>query len=333
MGLSQWDLIKECLGPSYTQEESLVTFLTPEASTRRYFRITLKKEPNFSKILCLYQKGEEDSFERYREMSTFLHQKKVAIPKILTIVKKSLAMVLEDLGEVHALDFLIKASQEKRASFLSSCVKEILLPYHQTQKEEVPNSCVSRILDSNFMEKEIEKTLDFFPKAFNKELKKDEKEEIFLDFQKLFLFLEKVPKVWTHRDFHSRNLLFLNNKIICIDFQDSLWAPYGYDLVSLLEDCYFSHAQVHKQEIIDLFWSSSEQKEQSILIYSSLALQRLFKAVGSLCFVFVQTGNPKFLPAVGVAMEKIRCILESKEMNFFELNGLKHRLLNYYYKV
>tara|TARA_R110000772_G_scaffold107486_5_gene209889 strand:+ start:704 stop:1741 length:1038 start_codon:yes stop_codon:yes gene_type:complete len=47
------------------------------------------------------------------------------------------------------------------------------------------------------------------------------------------------PKVGVHRDFHSRNLMMLdNNAIGVIDFQDAVVGPITYDAVSLLRDCY-----------------------------------------------------------------------------------------------
>jgi aminoglycoside/choline kinase family phosphotransferase len=47
------------------------------------------------------------------------------------------------------------------------------------------------------------------------------------------------PKVFVHRDYHSRNLMVTgeNNPGI-LDFQDAVEGSYTYDLVSLLKDCY-----------------------------------------------------------------------------------------------
>ncbi len=56
-----------------------------------------------------------------------------------------------------------------------------------------------------------------------------------------FLVAEALaqPQVFVHRDYHSRNLMIMqeHNPGI-IDFQDALRGPVGYDLVSLLKDCY-----------------------------------------------------------------------------------------------
>jgi aminoglycoside/choline kinase family phosphotransferase len=52
------------------------------------------------------------------------------------------------------------------------------------------------------------------------------------------------PKVFVHRDFHSRNLMLAHpensaaRRLAVIDFQDAVRGPISYDLVSLLRDCY-----------------------------------------------------------------------------------------------
>ncbi len=52
------------------------------------------------------------------------------------------------------------------------------------------------------------------------------------------------PKVFVHRDFHSRNLMLADpentaaRRLAVIDFQDAVRGPISYDLVSLLRDCY-----------------------------------------------------------------------------------------------
>jgi len=49
------------------------------------------------------------------------------------------------------------------------------------------------------------------------------------------------PRVFVHRDYHSRNLMVTpaHNPGI-LDFQDAVYGPVTYDLVSLLRDCYIA---------------------------------------------------------------------------------------------
>ena len=47
------------------------------------------------------------------------------------------------------------------------------------------------------------------------------------------------PQVFVHRDYHSRNLMLLDERGPgVLDFQDAIRGPVGYDLVSLYKDCY-----------------------------------------------------------------------------------------------
>jgi len=46
------------------------------------------------------------------------------------------------------------------------------------------------------------------------------------------------PQVFMHRDFHSANLMVMNEEVGILDFQDAFIGPVTYDLVSLLRDCY-----------------------------------------------------------------------------------------------
>ncbi len=49
----------------------------------------------------------------------------------------------------------------------------------------------------------------------------------------------KQPRVFVHRDYHSRNLMLTSeDNPGILDFQDAVEGPLTYDLVSLLKDCY-----------------------------------------------------------------------------------------------
>ncbi|MGH8105312.1 MAG: aminoglycoside phosphotransferase family protein, partial [Arenimonas sp.] len=58
-------------------------------------------------------------------------------------------------------------------------------------------------------------------------------------FRYLVTSAKSQPQVFVHRDYHSRNLLILDeNNPGILDFQDAVKGPITYDLVSLLRDCY-----------------------------------------------------------------------------------------------
>ena len=58
-------------------------------------------------------------------------------------------------------------------------------------------------------------------------------------FEVLIRVCTEQPRVFVHRDYHSRNLMFMDaHNPGVIDFQDAVDGPVTYDLVSLLRDVY-----------------------------------------------------------------------------------------------
>ena len=58
-------------------------------------------------------------------------------------------------------------------------------------------------------------------------------------FDLLIATAEQQPKTCVHYDYHCRNLIQLpNDQVGVLDFQDAVYGPVTYDLMSLLRDCY-----------------------------------------------------------------------------------------------
>jgi N-acetylmuramate 1-kinase len=73
------------------------------------------------------------------------------------------------------------------------------------------------------------------------------------------------PKVFVHRDFHSRNLMLASidsephQRMALIDFQDAVRGPITYDLVSLLRDCYIAWPQNEVEKWVESYRVASFQ--------------------------------------------------------------------------
>ena len=62
------------------------------------------------------------------------------------------------------------------------------------------------------------------------------------------------PRVYVHRDFHSRNLMVAQPNPGVLDFQDAVYGPISYDLVSLLRDAYISWSEEHEIDWAVRYW-------------------------------------------------------------------------------
>lgn len=126
--------------------------------------------------------------------------------------------------------------------------------------------------------------------------------------QLLFNYLAEVcnqqPKVFVHRDYHSRNILITqSNGLGIIDFQDAVRGPITYDLVSLLKDCYISWPREHVIELVrdhfDALQKSGHCREidisEFIFWFDMTGLQRHIKCLGIFARLFVRDQRDDYL--------------------------------------
>ncbi|MEZ4750689.1 MAG: phosphotransferase [Bdellovibrionota bacterium] len=126
--------------------------------------------------------------------------------------------------------------------------------------------------------------------------------------------LEKIgPRVFCHRDYHTRNLLVHEDKLHLIDFQDARMGPAAYDLCSLLYDAYVPIENDLREELVELY-----QQELSRFALSKkidwpnfreelrrVAYQRTLKAAGSFASFFTRYGKKTHLPYLHPCFDNI----------------------------
>lgn len=113
------------------------------------------------------------------------------------------------------------------------------------------------------------------------------------------------PRVFVHRDYHSRNLMVTaeNNPGI-LDFQDAVEGPLCYDLVSLLKDCYISWPAEQVRQWVALFCDQLDQKalqtgpDRFMRHFDLMGVQRHLKASGIFARLLHRDGKPGYLPDV-----------------------------------
>jgi hypothetical protein len=118
------------------------------------------------------------------------------------------------------------------------------------------------------------------------------------------------PQVAVHRDYHSRNLMVLDETKFAegqgpgiIDFQDAVSGAYTYDLVSLLRDCYISWPQQQVEQWAAFYLGQAHSKGlleqvtlQTLLRDMDLAgLQRNLKVMGIFARLNIRDNKSQYL--------------------------------------
>lgn len=110
------------------------------------------------------------------------------------------------------------------------------------------------------------------------------------------------PRVFVHRDYHSRNLMVVNeNNPGILDFQDAMNGPIAYDLVSLLKDCYIRWPVGQVRAWAETFYRRNELLHDAMDIetflrhFDLMGVQRHIKAAGIFARLNHRDGKPGYL--------------------------------------
>ncbi len=197
-----------------------------DASFRRYFRIS----HNDKTYIAMDAPPEQEDCAPFIDVTKRLRHAQVHAPEIF---KQDLAqgfLLLEDFGNTPYLDRL----NEQSADELYSDALQTLIKIQQAETKGLPE------YDEGFLLEEMQ----FMPEWFlntHLQITPDAAQQKIIDrtLQAITTIVLQQPQVFVHRDYHSRNLMITaKDNPGVIDYQDAIYGPITYDLVSLLRDCY-----------------------------------------------------------------------------------------------
>ncbi len=129
------------------------------------------------------------------------------------------------------------------------------------------------------------------------------------------------PRVFVHRDYHSRNLMRTreNNPGI-LDFQDAVRGPITYDLVSLLRDCYVAWPTARVDDWIELYRRRAADAGLAVgdaetfrRWFDLMGVQRHLKAAGIFARLYHRDGKDGYLPDIPRTWGYISALLDRYE--------------------
>ncbi len=305
--------------------------LTGDASTRKYYRAFTKKN---SYVVCLDKPSNTDN--TFLVVQSFLDGKNIRVPKVYDHNLKRGYILEEDLGDMTLLQKLsqVENTQEEFNYYLE--IINELLKLHKLENKDITETPMSKLsFDKTKLYEEIEFTVKYFIEKFlgvNDPLVQKALEE---EFRPICERLDTPKKVLTHRDFHSRNIMLKNNDFIIIDFQDARLGIPQYDLVSLLEDCYYKVNGENKVKLIEHYFNNLPMDihgqgnfETFMELYCDMQIQRVFKALGSFSYIYHTRKDQRYLKYIGFGMEKLRTTF----LKHSKYDSLRKKLFKIYYE-
>src|SRR5690349_3079120 len=210
--------------------------LTPDASTRKYYRIGWKKR---TAIAAVYAEPFDPEIHPYLDITRLFLDCDIPVPEIYEVDGAAGIIVQEDLGDKQLFQVYEDESEDQCDKYKEEAIALIAKIQKATAHAYETDSIASRLA---FDEAKLGWELDFFFEHYFGSLRKEELRhaevaELKVELNDIAAELASVPRVLCHRDYHASNLMIdAKNRLRVIDHQDARMGPASYDLVSFLLD-------------------------------------------------------------------------------------------------
>ncbi|MDH5766859.1 MAG: phosphotransferase [Gammaproteobacteria bacterium] len=264
--LNNW-LSKELAIQDYTIEPA-----SADASFRRYFRISSNNET----WIAMDAPPDKEDCQPFVHIATMIENTGVQAPHIFHWNTEQGFMLLSDLGNQPYLNSLSDKTADK-------LYKEAMDALYKMQT--IRNGLAD--YDTTLLQFEMSLFEDWY---LNRHLQITLDSGLQLSLKSIFDLLVdnalQQPRVFVHRDYHSRNLMITHtDNPGVIDFQDAVMGAITYDLVSLLKDCYIAWPRQQLIKWLNYFRINNpltNNIDEDIFIrwFDLMGLQRHLKVLG-----------------------------------------------------
>jgi aminoglycoside/choline kinase family phosphotransferase len=313
-----------------------------DASTRRYYRAQSKS--GFRAVIMRVEPF-DNLGAHYPFLAVQDHLKGcgVDVPRVLDHQAKAGFVLLEDLGDITLLRKLQDVSDmQVERSYYERAI-DVLVDLHVRATEKPAQSKLEAFQLRFDLEKlmwEVQFTVEnFYELHLNRKISAGDRTTIQNCFTEICGALAAEPVVFTHRDYHSRNLMVTpgengGDRFVMIDFQDARMGPAQYDLASLLRDSYYQLEETQIQTLLDYYIARVQALRGDVIprahfqrMFDLMCVQRNFKAIGSFASFQNKRGISTYLKYIGNTFENIRRVL----LRYPEYSRLREVLFHYYY--
>ena len=302
--------------------------LAGDASNRRYYRLHLSG--GAAQSLILMQLADAEGFKASEEAVSGIEPEIVELP-FINVLKHLRAsdipvptlhfydepaglLFLEDFGDVTLAQACQEASSAKVERLYRQAI-DVLVQLHvqASVPSDPPCLAFSRSFDVPLYVWEFDHFLEYGIVARQgKPMCAEDYIPVQEEVKKIAIWLSEQPKVFTHRDYHSRNLMVAGERLGVIDFQDALLGPATYDLASLLRDSYIALDELLVDALLVYY---REQMREALplsrcgamyldapetfrRLFDFTSIQRNLKAAGRFVYIDRVKGNPNFLESI-----------------------------------
>ena len=291
MNTQREQLIQSWIASVLGSDQFETHFLAGDASFRRYARIKL----NNKTFMLMDAPPEKEDCVPFVTIDEFFDAHGVRVPHIVAKDLENGFLLLEDFGDVLLSNLL---TEETVDAYYEQSFKQLIQLQSIAGEGHFPEYSYEKLIS------EMQLLTDWMLPALKIQPTESESALIKRSFAILANAALAQPQVIVHRDFHSRNLMKIDNEteLGVIDFQDAVIGADTYDLISITRDAYvqWNADRVYHwfKTFYDLLPASAKEDrdfEQFKKDADMMAIQRHIKILGIFVRLFERDGKSGYL--------------------------------------
>ncbi|HVC18482.1 MAG TPA: phosphotransferase [Vicinamibacterales bacterium] len=289
------------------------SWLAGDASDRRYVRVEAAGGRPI--VLAVHAEPFDPAALPFLNVARLFGAIGLRIPAVLDTAGDLGIVALEDLGDVTLQAHLGGCRPAEVAPWYREAV-DLLLALQQGGRAQASDAFLPYRL--TFDVEKLTWELDFFVRHFleahrRAALRPAERDALAAEWRQIAGELAAEPRVLCHRDYHSRNLMVHDGRLVLIDFQDARMGPDTYDLVSLLRDSYVRLPDEEVDRAIARFQAAvggPPDAREFRRRFDLMAVQRNLKALGTFGYQVAVRGRRQYAESIPRTLEYVRTNLE-----------------------
>jgi aminoglycoside/choline kinase family phosphotransferase len=315
--------IRTWLSSLWTGQTFALAPASADASFRRYFRATL--DDGATRIVMDAPPANEDC-RPWLHVQQLFQSAGAHVPEVLAQDLERGFLLLSDLGNTTYLQVLDAGNA---APLYADAIAALVNIQQASRPGILPE--YDRAL--------LRRELDLFPQWFllkhhQMVLTESEQQSLETVFERILAVNLAEPRVFVHRDYHSRNLMYVpqagaGNPGI-IDFQDAVYGPITYDIVSLLKDAYIEWDEDLVLDWLVRYWERARKAGLPVAAdfgeffrdYEWMGVQRHIKVLGIFARLCHRDGKEAYLKDMPLVARYLRKTCE----RYSELSPLRRLL-------
>ncbi|MGH8727523.1 MAG: aminoglycoside phosphotransferase family protein [Burkholderiales bacterium] len=299
-------LLADWLRAQFPDDRFRLEPASADASFRRYFRATFRDR---TLIVMDAPPGREDCAP-FLHVAELFRSAGVNVPRVHARNLEDGLLLLDDLGSRLYLESLDEASSDRLYRDAIDSLVKIQLA---SRENELPK------YDRALLERELRLFPDWYiAKKLDVALSPRQTETLAAMFERLLENNLVQPRVYVHRDYHSRNLMVCESNPGILDFQDAVYGPITYDLVSLFKDAYIEWPEERVLDWLIRYWERAKAAGLPVdpdfalfhRDFEWMGVQRHLKVLGIFARLYFRDGKDRYLNDMPLVMRYLRAACE-----------------------